>query len=290
MSMSGNIIVQGPSPASVGDPQRPNSRNIPEPMKRTIRQRCGFGCVICGAWPFQYDHMTRDWAEVKEHVESDITLLCPNHHQEKTGGTLPRADVIAANEVPYNLFNDNPPSQLLHYAGNTATATIATNQFISSAQTLAKGLKDHRLPYMIPLLIDSVVIMGFRFQDDHALLTLLLLNEYNEIDLKIDDNQLTFNRKVWDVERVGRELIVRRGPRDVALRVLFEPPDRINILRAKFMFNGVFLDLHERYLILNGERFDNFEQNFIVSPIGVSIGRTSGTERGVINFERVKRC
>lgn len=24
------------------------SRDIPDPIKRDVRQRCGFGCVICG--------------------------------------------------------------------------------------------------------------------------------------------------------------------------------------------------------------------------------------------------
>jgi hypothetical protein len=44
-------------------------------MKREIRQRCGFGCVLCGIRIYQYDHII-DYAQVQEHTADNITLLC----------------------------------------------------------------------------------------------------------------------------------------------------------------------------------------------------------------------
>jgi hypothetical protein len=58
------------------------SRNIPFPIKRKIRQRCGFGCVICGLPLYEYEHLL-GFAKVKRHVEKEITLLCDQHHREK---------------------------------------------------------------------------------------------------------------------------------------------------------------------------------------------------------------
>ncbi|WNG79930.1 hypothetical protein C6A86_016810 [Mycobacterium sp. ITM-2016-00316] len=57
---------------------------IPDPMKREVRQRCGFGCVICGHPIYEYEHMD-DYAVVKRHGVANITLLCDGHHRLKTG-------------------------------------------------------------------------------------------------------------------------------------------------------------------------------------------------------------
>lgn len=59
-------------------------RNIPDKVKEEVRIRCGFGCVICGSIPYQYDHFRVPFAEAKEHDAGDIILLCDNHHAMKT--------------------------------------------------------------------------------------------------------------------------------------------------------------------------------------------------------------
>ncbi len=79
-----------------------SSRDIPLPMQREIRQRCGFGCVICGLPLYEYDHLL-GWANVKRHVAEEITLLCDKHHREKTAELLPIEHVREANKTPYNL-------------------------------------------------------------------------------------------------------------------------------------------------------------------------------------------
>ena len=71
-------------------------------IMREVRQRCGFGCVICGRPIYEYDHIL-GWAKVKRHVASEITLLCDNHHREKTAGFLPNERVIEADKAPFNI-------------------------------------------------------------------------------------------------------------------------------------------------------------------------------------------
>ena len=53
-----------------------DERNIPAEIKRQVRQRCGFGCIICGLPIYEYEHM-EEWAKVKRHRTEEITLLCP---------------------------------------------------------------------------------------------------------------------------------------------------------------------------------------------------------------------
>ena len=82
-----------------------SDRYIPAEVKRSVRQRCGFGCVICGKPLYEYDHM-EEWAKVRKHVAEDITLLCDQHHKEVTNKLLGRSTVRKANQNPFNLNKD----------------------------------------------------------------------------------------------------------------------------------------------------------------------------------------
>ena len=64
------------------------NRDIPNLVKRQVRQSCGFGCVICGASIIDYEHVDPIFAEAKEHDPEKITLLCPQHHAKVTRGFL----------------------------------------------------------------------------------------------------------------------------------------------------------------------------------------------------------
>jgi hypothetical protein len=97
----------------------PSSRDIPLPMQREVRQRCGFGCVFCGLPLYEYDHVS-EWATARQHVAENITLLCDRHHREKTNGLLPVEAVRDASQNPYNLREGVSKPYDLHYNGDSA--------------------------------------------------------------------------------------------------------------------------------------------------------------------------
>ena len=51
-------------------------RDIPGTTKRIVRQRCGFGCVVCGAAFYQYEHVDPAFADARVHDPEKICLLC----------------------------------------------------------------------------------------------------------------------------------------------------------------------------------------------------------------------
>lgn len=63
-------------------------RHIPEATKKMVRKHCGFGCVVCGSVPYDYDHLRTHFNAAKEHDPEDIVLLCDKHHRYKTVGIL----------------------------------------------------------------------------------------------------------------------------------------------------------------------------------------------------------
>jgi hypothetical protein len=86
-------------------------------MKRDIRQRCAFGCVVCGLPIYEYEHMT-DYAKVLRHEAHNITLLCDRHHGHKTKKLLSEEQVRAHDADPYNRGHSQSAAEMLHYEGN----------------------------------------------------------------------------------------------------------------------------------------------------------------------------
>jgi hypothetical protein len=77
------------------------ARDIPENVKRSVRKRCGFGCVVCGNPFIQYDHFNPEFAEAVSHDPEGITLLCGSCHDKKSKGILSTETVAKANNDPY---------------------------------------------------------------------------------------------------------------------------------------------------------------------------------------------
>src|SRR2546426_10590595 len=111
--------------AAVGS-EAPSSRDIPRPVKRAVRQRCAFGCVVCGLPLYEYDHLS-GWRH--GHHPSQITLLCDQHHKEKTNGLLPLEAAREANQHPYNRRQGVSKPYDLHYSGTDYEMVVGSNSF-----------------------------------------------------------------------------------------------------------------------------------------------------------------
>lgn len=76
------------------------TRVIPTAIKRAVRQRCGFGCVVCGNAIVDYDHFAPEFKDARRHEVDGIILLCPLHHRGK--GAFVSTETIARAAVdPY---------------------------------------------------------------------------------------------------------------------------------------------------------------------------------------------
>ena len=218
---------------------------IPEPVKRVVRQRCGFGCVICGLPLYEYDHLV-PWTEVREHNPENLVLLCDQHHREKTSGLLPVEAVREANATPYNRRTGVSRPYDLHYSGDSCEADIGSNRHVWPS------LEDGA--FTVPLIVDDTPIVLFRAEDGHLLLSVQLFDDRNELLVQIIDNQLVFSAAPWDVEFQGRRLTVRGGPGDIFVRMTFEPPARVVIDRAHIWRNGIELEISPEKLFLTQNR------------------------------------
>lgn len=207
-----------------------NSRNIPLPIQREVRQRCGFGCVICGMPLYEYEHM-EEWANVKRHLAEEITLLCDQHHREKTGGLLPKDVVREADSNPFNLREGVSKPYSLHFSGKTAEIEIGGNSFTCEDQGYGTA--------MVPISVDGTPLVGLIMADGHFLLNLVIFDEFNAPVLHIKNNQLYYSTEPWDIQLVGTRLAVREAHRKILIEIDFQPPNKVVINRGRFLRNGV---------------------------------------------------
>ncbi|PZD93015.1 cell division protein [Paenibacillus sambharensis] len=217
---------------------------IPEDIKREVRQRCGYGCVVCGNPLYEYDHI-KEWAVVREHVAEDLTLLCDQHHKEVTNKLLPRTRIIEANKEPYNIKNKASKPYIFHYSGNNCIMDIGSN--ITEFNT-SEELDDIKVSM---IMIDGVSLLGFRIEGTNLLIHANVFDRHNQLILQIYDNELVYSISPWDIEFKGNKLTIREASRKILYSVRFDTPDRITIESANIYYNGVKLDVTKSGIKIN---------------------------------------
>ncbi len=257
-----------------------NGRNVPLPIRRQVRQRCGFGCVICGRPLYEFDHL-EGWANVHRHVADEITLLCDQHHRERTSGLLPTAKVREANDAPRNLQAGVSKPYELHYSGSSAEIVVGGNSFTC-------GDFDNRAS-IVAICIDNMPLLAFTHEDDHLLLTMRSFDEDNHLVLEIEDNILAYSIAPWDIELVGKSLTVRQPHRNILLHIEFEPPGRILIDRGRTLANGVELLIRPSSVLVSND-MHYFRGNSVSNCYaGLTFGQYDGPKPVAFPTPRVSR-
>ncbi|SDD36038.1 trigger factor [Mycolicibacterium neoaurum] len=203
---------------------------IPDPMKREVRQRCGFGCVICGHPIYEYEHMD-DYAAVQTHESDNLTLLCDGHHRLKTSGLLPIEVVRRADAHPHNRRQSASTPFNLFYTGSEASVLVGSVETRTERRDVAA------------IVIDGHPIIGYRFEDEQCLLQMNLYDETNELVLQVCDNELVYATTRWDIEFVGSTLTVRNGLGDIYIEIRFRVPRQVYIPRGRIFYNNVELEI-----------------------------------------------
>jgi hypothetical protein len=258
---------------------RPTSRNIPAPVQRKVRQRCGFGCVICGLPLYEYDHLL-GWATVHRHVADEITLLCDRHHREKTSGLLPNEDVVEANRTPFNIQQGISTPYGLHFRGSYCEILLGAAKFEADLS---------RMPFFAPIVIDELAIIAFRMENGNLFLSLNVFDECNMLVLAIESNQLVYSTSQWDVEFVGKNLILREATRKILIDIVFDVPNKIQIARARLLRNGVELNVSPGRVVVVNNAITLQGPTVRNCPIGILIGPTDGPVGAAIRIEGVNR-
>ncbi|MBK5407415.1 HNH endonuclease [Pseudomonas sp. TH34] len=215
-------------------------RKIPAGVRREVRKRCGFGCVICGAGIVQYEHVDPEFCDALIHNANNIALLCPSCHGKVTTKFWSKQKVINAMKSPAclqagfvkDVFDFCQGHPLIEFGGTTFEMC-----------TVPLTIFDRAI-----LRVDPPEEVGAPFR-----LSAWLTDENGEVTLRVQDNEWEAYTDNWDVEISGGSIVIRSAPGVIVLRVTVLPPDKLVIDRLKMRFGpvGVVVTDNEFALYLN---------------------------------------
>jgi hypothetical protein len=204
-------------------------RYIGEAVKREVRKRCGFGCVICGNAIIHYDHLKTQYVEAVEHDPNDITLLCGSHHDQKTRRWLPLETVVKANASPACL-KDGFVRGPLHFAGGAPEIVLGDVRCVSTRNVLT---------------IDGDPIISISPPEtagEPYVLSARIVSSEGDVLLEIVNNEWSGPVSNWDIQAVGPRVQIRRGLGDILIEFSFEEPNRLIFERVHLSHRGITLD------------------------------------------------
>lgn len=222
-------------------------RYVPENVRREVRSRCGFGCVLCGLAYYDYEHFDPDFKDAKSHHPAGMTLLCMQCNQKRARGTLSAATVARANENP-KCKQQGFTSELFDFGPDPIEVRFAGVTFVDCK---------------VLIQVRGIDLLSIRPPEEPGMLVLLsgfLADTTGATTLKIVDNVWSAGDENWDVEVVGPRITIRRGPGDIALKVRVIPPNGIAIEKIDMQFEGYFLQGNEESLRIStdGKSWNTF--------------------------------
>ena len=187
------------------------SREIPSEVKRLVRQRCGFGCVICGLGIVQYEHVCPEFKDAVSHQEENIALLCPQCHAKVTTGMWSKEKVALAMKNP-QCKKTGYTSEFFDIANNHPTLRFG-------------GVLLRNCP--TPIQIQGYPLFSIKPSEEPSgpfLFSGLFTDSNGKFTLAIRENEWIAQSDCWDVEVRGQSITVREDRRLIHLILRVEPP------------------------------------------------------------------
>ena len=173
------------------------SRVIPDPIKRKIRQECGFGCVCCGLSIATYEHIEPVFNDAKEHDSNNMAYLCGSCHDRVTRGIWSKQKIIEARLDPWCLKNQRCHDSF-DISSPNPTIWVGPNEIININKILT--IDNH-----VVLSINPSEIVGRPYKISGE-----FYDKSGKLLFKIVNNEWIGSTKSWDIETVGRTITIRR--------------------------------------------------------------------------------
>ncbi|MFM9799114.1 SEC-C metal-binding domain-containing protein [Aeromonas dhakensis] len=205
---------------------------IADPVKREVRQRCGFGCVNCGNAVYQYEHVEPTFSEAIEHNPEHIVLLCGGCHDRVSRGILSK-DTI-------KLRSKNPICKQKGFSFGPFDLGLV-EPTIKIGTLTCKNVES-----LIQIDGDSIFSIKKPECKGAPFRINAFLADRDGIEIfKILDNEWITSTSNWDVEVVGPRITIRKNLGDITLILRSEAPHSLIVERLEMVHRGVKINCRE---------------------------------------------
>lgn len=197
---------------------------IPAPVRREVRQRCGFGCVVCGCAFIEYHHFNPPFPEAKEHRPEGITLLCSTCHAKVDKGIFDLDFVVKSDKNPR--CRQTGFVRDIFYIGTEAITLKMGGAWFKRFDVV----RYDRLP-LISFLPPEQPGAPLRFN--------ATFYDREQAHLfKVVGNQWIAGIEHYDIETSGNELVIREKPGDVKFKLRSIAEKEISIEKIDMCYKG----------------------------------------------------
>lgn len=204
------------------------SRTIPSPIKRTIRQRCGYGCVCCGLGIYDYEHVDPEFKDAHDHLPSAMCLLCGQCHTKVTRNAMFKETVKRGLKNPYCIKNGYTFEDLDVWNDNGKFTVSIGGAVFEDPKSVLNILGEEILIIESPEEPGAPPIVSGKFY-----------NESGALLFEIEKNRWLGSIKSWDIETKGSSIIVRSASRKILLKLKQQAQDQVAIERLDMFYKGV---------------------------------------------------
>lgn len=185
-------------------------RNIPEEVKKDVRRRTGFGCVLCGECIVDYEHVDPEFHNAVSHNPDCITLLCPSCHAKVTRKVYSKARVKLGMKAPWCLRQG--------FAWSDMDSGVEPPYLALGGNRLVRCPIPIRVRDLPLFQVEAPEELGgpYRFSAH-------FFDGYGRRNLSINRNEWTAFVSSWDVKTSGGRLTIRSAPGNVSLQIKFDP-------------------------------------------------------------------
>ncbi len=202
------------------------SRDIPLDIKRDIRQRCGFGCVFCGLFLTEIEHIDPPFVDAKEHDPNCMCLLCPNHHTKKGSVGFTVDDIKRAYANPRAKQRDFTHDKEFLFFTRPTTIKLGNWTFNDPREILKVG--------------DETLLALEDLDDGHIALTGRFYDSSSNLILNVDKNELKISSGNWDVRRVKNGFIINEAANKICLHATINSRNELLFTNVKMRYGQVY--------------------------------------------------
>jgi hypothetical protein len=198
------------------------SRYIPADIRREVRRRSKFGCVMCRRGFYQYEHIDPSFEEATEHSPDHICCLCGACHDSVTRGHISKEAVNAAyrNIQDLPLEKVGPPVGPVDFHDGSAELLIGGLLYTPAVRTV---LRYHGS--------DIIRVLPSERDGEPGKISAVFTADDGLEILRLEENEWVGSLNTWDIEIVGHQITARRHKGTVTLQLRLEPPGRIVVER-----------------------------------------------------------
>jgi hypothetical protein len=209
------------------------SRFIPSDVKREIRRRSKFGCVICRKGLYTYEHIDPVFSDATEHNPNNICCLCAGCHDSVTRGQYSKAYVRSKYLEIQNSEDAKRPITPLDFHNGRAEILIGGLLYSPLVNTV---IRYHG---------EDLVVVEPGCDAEPGKISAFFSDPCENFILAINENELIGSLDAWDIEIVGQKIVIRRKKGEVILKLRLDPPGGIVIERLDMRYKDAHILITE---------------------------------------------